>query len=399
MILFVLFVFGLAVLYDLRNEVNLYRLLLLLYLGSFLSSFLLDVFVEEQSICFFPTFYLCIFLFICFSPFKKIGYQVVSDGIKEKKLAYILCLILFPATIFYLYYFILLLISGINLSQVRHVIYDDGSFIPQSFFNTFMAHFTPAYFLCIYLYFFSKANNWSKVLSFCLLFSSFSFPALTLANFGRDGIVYWLLNFVFLYSLFRYHLPYKTRFVIKKSIWIVSIVLLTVMCFITIMRFSDENMLQEVVESLLSYYGQQIQNFSDIFNVSSEKYSLFPGLRKILNLEVMSQDESYDLLLSLGLEDNFNVFSYFVSAFTKAFGKLGGLLIVLFFSMFVYSLKTAYTRTKSSYYFMLLFLFFQIPMNGVFYYRQGIGNMDVSYLFICLILFVLFRIKFKNILV
>lgn len=94
--------------------------------------------------------------------------------------------------------------------------------------------------------------------------------------------------------------------------------------------------------------------------------------------------------------NEYNVFSFFVSAFTRDYGKFGAMIVLLLFSLVVRRYISRFEVRDSIFDLIIVFVLFQIPMNGLFYYRQGIGNGDVIYTLFVFFVAVYSRLKFRR---
>ena len=175
--------------------------LYLIYAVSFFStSFLL--LSSTRSLNPWSILYLLLILPIFFASFKMNNQSLIvtDSSLKQLKLlADVFVAIGVPAVLFYGYYAYLTL-TTLDLSVVRL----DYSFIlPHNILNTVFAGFATLYFIPLVLYFcFLKYDVFPKY-RVVLLFSTLSYPLLTLCYAGRDGVLFWVMNFVVLFFFFR----------------------------------------------------------------------------------------------------------------------------------------------------------------------------------------------------
>ena len=253
----------------------------------------------------------------------------------------------------------------------------------------------------------SKDNQGRSVFRAALLiFCSFSYVIYILAYVGRDGLVYWLMTFIVIYSIFHCHLRIDDR---KKIIYFglfFVIVMSVPFAIITIARFFDVD--QGAGWSFFEYFGAQIHNFSDYSSIErpiTYGFSSFPVFVStgcaILGLDCLSwsaiQDSVFHKYLSQGKAPW--VFGTFVSDFVGDFGNIGALVIIVIFSLFC---TKACTVTRHGNLFSLsrllvIVLLFLIPYWGVFYFRFSIANgyFIVNGIFIIFVS-LLQRLRLKN---
>lgn len=368
-----------------------------IYTTSFISSLILFyVFNQkcDKDFSVIAMFYLMIILLLWFYPFGKINNNIISnvwyDKNKFKNLSWISILILCPATFFFAMYFYILF-SEANIAVVR-LSGENISLLPNTVYNTFISVFSGLYIIPLILFFVSVRDKCSKLLSILLLIASFSFPLLTLCFAGRDGIVYWLMNFLILYFIFKNAL---SRVIIKRIKGVLSIffaLIVGVLLFISINRFGG-NLDKNLFISMLDYFGQQIGNFSDAFFIDMDySLSLFDGFKKLLGIE-----SSFDKASKLSAQNaysEYNVFGTFAKTLIWGYGKFGSILISILFMVLVTKIRKVFIKNNNLLYFIIIYIIYQIPMNGVFYYRQGVGSMDVIYISIIIVLLLMLKYKF-----
>ncbi len=364
--------------------------LYLIYAVSFFStSFLL--LSSTRSLNPWSILYLLLILPIFFASFKMNNQSLIvtDSSLKQLKLlADVFVAIGVPAVLFYGYYAYLTL-TTLDLSVVRL----DYSFIlPHNILNTFFAGFATLYFIPLVLYFcFLKYDVFPKY-RVVLLFSTLSYPLLTLCYAGRDGVLFWVMNFVVLFFFFRSDIRGNKS--TKKLLRVVTLLVsFFILVFITISIARFGSSVKGPAYSFVGYMGQQSIHFSNTFDMDYwlGKGSIFPGFRKMLGLRTPGLDmEDY---VALGILDEYNVFSFFVGQWMRSYGKIGCFVIAFLFFLITRFYVNSYSKGGSVIDLLVIFMLFQIPMNGVFYYRQGIGNGDVIYILFWLIVVIYKKIK------
>lgn len=358
-----------------RNDVFVSFLYLIYAVSFFSTAFLLIN--SAKVLNFFSVVYLLLILPIFFDPFKVKNRSMIvtSSSLKQLKLlADVFVAFCAPAVLFYGYYAYLTL-TTLDLSVVRL----DYSFIlPHNILNTVFAGFSTLYFIPLVLYFcFLKYDIYPKYRIF-LLFSTLSYPLLTLCYAGRDGVLFWVMNFIVLYFFFRSDIRQNKS--TKKLLRVVTILVsFFVLAFLTISIARFSTTVKGPAYSFVGYMGQQSIHFSNTFNMDYwlGKGSIFPGIRRMFGLRTYGLDMSD--YAALGILEEYNVFSFFVGTIVRFYGKFGGFVIAFLFMLITRFYVSSYSRSGAVIDLLIVFMLFQIPMNGVFYYRQSVGSGDVIY--------------------
>lgn len=223
-------------------------------------------------------------------------------------------------------------------------------------------------------------------LAIILTLSSLSYVVYVLAYVGRDGVVYWIMTAGVIFLLFRSQLPQIRR---RQAILVGSTVVAFIMlplAIITVARFADTN--SGVGQSLLEYFGYQIQTFSDYSSINrpvTNGVMNFPIFLEAACPVVRSGCERWEDIKT-PVFDQYLVqgqrpwlFGTYVSDFVADFGYLGTFVALLIFS-FTCHLACAgrdiYGRLSITRLLLILF-FFLVPYWGVFYFRFGIANASI----------------------
>ena len=358
---------------------------------SFLATIVLYL-NKPFSVSTFSFFYLLTILLIFIYAFK--GQIQISKITITKQFKYIaigFTVILIPATFFYGYYASLTLLY-VDLSSSR---YNSINLIPPNIFNTIFAFFSTLYFVPMFLYFLFYSAHRHKLLRIIMFVSTLSYPLLTICYSGRDGVLYWIMNMVTYFFLFRKYMHHKDFNKIRRYFFVVFCVFVTIFIIISIARFSHKE--GGTLYALIGYLGQQTKHFSVAFeNVFFEgKGTLFPGWHKLLGIDV-SENDIMDYV-NQGLLEEYHTFSFFVKPIVNGYGKISALFIATIFAIIVQYFIKNYAQNKNYIDLMIVITLFQIPMNGLFYYRQGIGNGDVIYSLFLIVLLLSRRIRSTNI--
>jgi hypothetical protein len=229
-----------------------------------------------------------------------------------------------------------------------------------------------------------KGGGYNPPRAGLLVLSSLAYVIYVLAYVGRDGSVYWLMNALLVFLLFRNHLPdaMRRRIVVIGSV-LAGMVILPII-IITMSRFGDSDF--GVGGSLLEYFGAQIHHFSDFTAIDRPKtygaqnFPLFwplfcsnVGDIGCADWEVL-RPFIFDIYLSQGKQPW--VFGTYVSDFVADFGYMGTLGLLVGLAVLcdrACAGRDGRGRMSPSRLLMIILLFLT-PYWGVFYFRFGIMN-------------------------
>ena len=366
-------------------------LLLLVMLGS---SFFLGLSrVSYGEALFLPTFYLVLIFLIWLNPYVKIRMDsnlISKSGSMEYAFSILIIILVLPSSIYYLGKVIEVFSGNADsMLEVRHVVNnaDVSEERSWSIVNYFIAG-AQFYVIALYMFFVSLAKGWKKIITILLLVGSFSFPLYCLSRMGRDGVVFWAINTLLLFNMFKKTINEETRKKLSIGISVFSIIVLVFLLVISTVRFSSSYF----IEGTVGYIGQSVPNFSILFG-SPVDYSLtmFPGLYSMLGIRFTNYA---NLLVKNGYYDLTNSFSSFVPNLFLSYGYVGAVAVSLVVMFLIIKIRQITYLKGSNYGMMIMLVIMQVPMNGVFYYRQGIGNGDV-YLLLSIILLFLYPKMYK----
>ena len=379
---------------------SLSKFLYLVYALMFISSYFYN-FYAKQTISFLPSIYLFLILLIWITSFNKVQYRPISydSEIVDRKLkafGIIVSILLVPSFFLNLYKFYNnVTIYGFT-GEIRDYLFEgllDNQYHGK--LDGVLTTFASFYFipLFLFIYSFTAKVKWNWFLKLCLFLSSLSFPIFCLVNFGRDGIIYYTFNSIIFVLLLKNQFNKKTLRKLKILMSILIGIILLVLIYITIQRFYlGGESVEYAITGSLGYIGQQLGNFNDCFYFDYQyKGTMFPGYRTYIDqlLGNVSISEA-DLMKAGGLYDYVNVFRTFVSTILASYGYVGCILFSFLFFLIIRYLNNRYITKNDIFYLLLIIILFQIPLEGVFYYRQGLGRGDISYtigIIICLICF------------
>jgi hypothetical protein len=366
----------------------LFYLLIILYLLSFISTILLDVFFVKQIVQFVPVLFLLVILFLFFIPFKNIPVPYIATTNRNicriNRFSIMMIFLTIIPTIYFAYYAFRNLTS-VNLSSFRIDVSEGSvSILPQGFLNSVFVLIAPLYFINLIMFFISFLIESKSFIKSGLFITSFVFVLFTLCYEGRDGIIFWFFNFMALFLFFRNILAKEEKKMIIKASAIVTILFLFIFLLITFKRFVSSGYYNEnetTVSTILNYYGQQLGNYSKAFYLNIDyNTTIFPGIRKYL-FGSFSSEKVKHLLHIQRAENADTVFGFFVKDLIWGYSYLGTICISIFYFFITNSRKKALKRNNRLSDFIILILLFQIPLCGVFYFRQMLGITDFSYIF------------------
>ncbi len=228
----------------------------------------------------------------------------------------------------------------------------------------------------------------SKVKALILFFLSGVYVVYVLAYVGRDGFVYWLLTFAFLYFLFKDYIPKKERSLLLKQSAIILFPAGIAFIMITFSRFSESG----IILSLLKYSGAQIFDFNSLYLSEFPTagghlgfQQAFDLMARIFFLEFESFDRN-DWYTTFKHEDAIPwKFHTYVGSWLQDFGRGGGLVAVLVYALICRLIVKRLSRRVVNFSDILLFvLMAQIMLYGVFYYRQ-MALLYWQILFLCIV--------------
>jgi len=233
---------------------------------------------------------------------------------------------------------------------------------------------------------------WSFLAS---LLSTLCYVVYILAYVGRDGIVFWILTFVIEYNIFK---EYLDKAQLKKSLRLplLCIVFCMAILFVYITKGRFGETLDEIVDAIVSYMGQQVSNFSDRYSINAPisygrtNFPLFINIAEAIGIRVpyIAAETITAYYSSRGLYSY--VFATFVGSFLSDFGKLGTISILLFIS--IYMTWIINVRARKVWYLsdlLLLLLYCQTISWGVFYFRLYSAN---SYLIVLMTILLILRV-------
>lgn len=372
--------------------------LLLIYLLAALLS-IPTLYIEDytqpfESRYWVPVIQFLFFLFCFIHPFCQFNEAALEKIIlPSKKILDIFSTFIIVISFFSIFHFSVT-VSEIfrleSLEDARNALYEGELYVESGILTTIASVGASMYVFALMLFFVYRILGKSKRRSVLLLIASISEPLHVLSFVGRDGVVFWLFSFIFLYCFFKPFLSDKQTRNIQRQFIIGSLFLLIPFIAISISRFDDSSAGTE--GSLISYMGQSFVNgplFMGIEDKPFKNGACFPLFFEITGME-MVEEEAYEKLVQIG-EWRSWTFGTFITSLYMYIGFKGMAFICI--SMFII-FKTVFRGKNKVLKYGQLFiyiLYFQIFSQGVFYFRQGTRGANL-FIVLCFLLYFAFSI-------
>lgn len=375
-ILYIIFFAVLFLEYRNKHKSILSISLLFAYLISAIAGLALYVFFPQETYIvdtpsYWPLLFLMIVVFLWIAPYTSMINTIGVLSLSKKKfnsLATIVGLVYLPVTLL-LFYNAYNILTSVDISVFRVDEEYYSYFIGGLFFSlgAWMAGISYVPQVLFFLSFIYETKAITKIL---LLVASLSFAALTLCFAGRDGIVYWIMDSAVLYLLCKESMTVKARALLKKLLYTFGLIISFLLLFITVYRFILSYIESEsLIKPILDYIGEPIHIFSQSFNMGIE--------------EVKKLDKTSYLTYTFGT---------FIKSLWTNYGLIGLFIYTSIHYLLAKSFVVKFNKTHNIYDFLIIFTLFQIPLYGVFYYRQGLQQLDLTY-----VVFIVLCIIYKNI--
>ncbi len=317
-----------------------------------------------------------------FNETKLVSIRVPSRSFLDTFSAIIIILSFF--SIIYYFQTVLNLLRG-DLGALRNALYIGEEYVEAGLWNTVASTSASLYVFAIVLFFIYLCLGTSKIRLVLLFISSFSEPMHVLTFVGRDGIVFWIFAFVYLFLLFRPFLKVSVVKKIKKVGLISGVLMLVPFMMISFGRFNDDG---GVFNSIVNYFGQPFVNGTLYFGIDNPPVSpgsSFPLFYEITGIRMPEGAGRWEM----GGTNSW-VFGTFIESWYSSLGSYLALIIcclilgALFFFVFNKNVKSL----RFSKLFIYI-VYFQIYAQGVFYFRQYTrgGNLFILLCFIMAVVF------------
>lgn len=250
--------------------------------------------------------------------------------------------------------------------------------------------------VCSFINLIPRNGKRNAIKAYLLLFSSFSYVVYILAYVGRDGVVFWIMSFVFCFLLFRdFLLKHDLQRLKRRFIYSLAVIAIPFI-MISISRFSESK--EGTAYNILHYAGQQIKTFNDHYTIDAPLqygrfgFPVYVSIVESIGFVVRPAPEKFEIF-SYYLD--YDVipwrFSTFIGTIMSDFGKAGTLLFLCLMSLISRRIIKEVSATGVFKFseLVLFILIYQIVYWGVFYFRMYSTN---YYILAVILLFILYKI-------
>ncbi len=272
-------------------------------------------------------------------------------------------------------------LSSGDIRAIRIMISSGEGYSEGGILNTIASVSSSLYVFAIAFFFIYLILEGFNKRTILLFISSFSESIHVLTFAGRDGIVFWLFSFIFLWALFNKYLPHYLEKRLKKMLLYAGIVMVIPFLMITVSRFGEGSEEDGTVYSIISYMGQGFVNGPLYFGLDNPpvSHSGFTLINEILHQSPTGQGS----LLEYGDWKSWTFGTLVVSLYI-ILGGIGMLcfgLGALFLFLIVLGKKKYSVRIN---HIIIYILYFQVVSQGVFYFCQQTrgGNL---FILLCLL--------------
>lgn len=337
-----------------------------------------------------PAMFMVVMLFAFLGPFLFFDESKV-DRIKlpNKRILDLFSTIIIILSFYSIAYFaptVLKILQG-DLGALRNALYAGEKYVEEGIWNTIASTASSFYVFALLLFFIYLSIGGSKTRIALLFISSMSNPIHVLAYVGRDGVVYWIFAFAFLYCLFRPYLSSQKRKHLKKTALYFGTILLIPFILISVGRFEDD---AGTSNSIVSYLGQPFVFGTLYFGIDNPPVDpgyAFPLFYEFTGIPMPESAGRWEMGGTVSW-----VFGTFLKSLYSAFGGLIGLLIFCFITGFFFiRVMGKQKRTLAFSKIFIYILYFEVLGQGVFYFRQYTrgGNL---FILLCLLIAITFNI-------
>ncbi|WP_168395627.1 O-antigen polymerase [Acinetobacter indicus] len=345
----------------------------ILYLYQYMFIFSCFVKIEHLSISnlikdFFPFFVLPILCYIIILPSLFIEIPKNLNKINNKYTdAFIY--FLFPLIVFSIIYLIPYTFDTFK-NGAQMVRSEGQDNLPKNILTTLGVGISIMYPLYMFLLYYAIANKKNNKIVFITILGLLCGVVGGMVFATRDRIIYIIFYAILFNWLWSPYLKDNYFFFkVKKYIWVVFFIIISLFVWITLDRFSTD--IGNIFSWTLFYYGAQPYIFADVV----DKHVDFYGIGYI-----------YPILLN-PVEEFYRKDSYFWlwGTLYQNFYIAGGWFYCLFFAIFNLIFSSFVFKQLKSYkwiYIVYLILFYQIVVHGVFYYNLGFpgGNLYIIFM-------------------
>ncbi len=230
-----------------------------------------------------------------------------------------------------------------------------------------------------------------------LLFSSTAYIINVLTVMGRDGFILWSMSYIFAFILYKNILSNQVKIKARNTFFAFLSIFVVIFFCISISRFYRDGSTYFLFQKLLLYFSQQFGEFNRFITVVKnpdvDVGAVFPlvDLFGVPNERKSFITRHYSFLSRYGFSQN--VFKTFLGEFYQHLGGLITLFVSCLFS-FLFSISSLVGGTTSIKFgkLILLTVFAQLVLHGVFYFKLSYMVSNI-YILVCVILSFIFTRK------
>lgn len=279
-----------------------------------------------------------------------------------------------------------------DLGALRDALYAGGeAYFEEGIVNTIASVGSSFYVFALLLFFIYVCIGGSKMRIALLFISSLSNIVHVLAFVGRDGVVYWIFAFCFLFCLFRPYLHLDTIKRIKKMSLIFGVILIIPFMMISVSRFKEG---MGAGNSIVHYMGQPYIYGTLYFGIDNPPVSIgqaFPLFYEFTGIPMPEDDGGWEEGGTVSY-----VFGTFLKSLYSSLGGYFGLIFLCILSGFFFMIKFGKSTDTLAFSNLFIYiLYFEVLAQGVFYFRQYTrgGNL---FILLCLLFAFTFSIIQKS---
>ncbi len=296
--------------------------------------------------------------------------KIVLPNIKVLNVISIVIIILSFYAIFYYLGTVRQVLAAPDIKEFRNLIASGEGYSESGILNTIASVSSSLNVFAITLFFIYLIIEGFKPRTVLLFISSFSEPIHVLTFLGRDGIVFWIFSFLFLWALFKKFLPNSYSKKIRKMLLYAGVIMAIPFLMISISRFSDGyDEGGGTVYSFVSYLGQGFINGPLYFGIDNRPVSN-KGFILINEILHKSQGAATRTLSQYGDWKSWAFGTLVVSLYRSLGGSLG-LISFGLGALFLFYIVLGKRKTIFRFNHLIIYiLYFQVVSQGVFYFRQ-----------------------------
>lgn len=281
-----------------------------------------------------------------------------------------------------------------NLGDARELLYSGEEFVEASIFNTIASVSSSMYVFVLLLFFVYTAIGGHKRRRILLLIASMSEPVHIMGYVGRDGVVFWIFTFVFLFLFFAPYLEFSSIRAVRKIFIYGAGILLIPFLMISISRFGNTD--GGTGDSIISYMGQSFVNGPLFFGINENQipysdgrafpiFSRFIGYTPPIGERVLYEINEWQ---SWG-------FGTFLVALYRNLHFVGLIITCFIYNVLFIMIMKNKDRQINMHDLFIYLLYFQVIGEGVFYFKHS-GPGGNLFIILCFILSIYFYIQEKN---